>query len=127
MLFGDLNGQRILLAVGLRNCLQGNIYLTPNFGVHLSNISCYYSFNDSFTFSHICIQNRGVSRQWCKTLLSCSFLSQHNRVQHSQIEDGLQHTDGIRLLANTGRHISQATSHVLSIKVPVESLASTLT
>lgn len=127
MLFGDVNGQLLLLVDGLRNCLDSKIYFTPNFGVHLSNILCCYSLNDSFTFSHICIQSRGVSRQWCKTLLSCSFLSQHERAQHSQIEDGLQDTDGIRLLANAGRHISQATSHVLSIMVPVESLTSFLT
>lgn len=70
-------------------------------GVHLSDILCYSSFNDSFTVSNICIQNCGVSSQRRNAWLNYLFLSQHNRVEHSQIEAGLQYTVGIQL---SGKH-----------------------
>lgn len=59
-------------------------------GVHSSDILCYCSFNDSFIPSNICILKCGVSsRQHNSALLNYLFLSQHNKVEHSQTEDGL--------------------------------------
>lgn len=71
-------------------------------GVHLLDILCYSSFNDSFTISNICIQNCGISSQQRNAQLNYLFLSQHNRVELSQIEDGLRYTVGIKL---SGKHI----------------------
>lgn len=76
--------------------------LVPTSGVHLSDILCYYSFNESFTFSNIYIQNCGISSQRHNTQLNYLFLSQHNRAEHSQIEEGRQYTTGIGL---SGKHI----------------------
>lgn len=76
--------------------------LVQTSGVHLSDILCYPSFNDSFTVSNICIQNCGGSSQRRYARLNYLFLSQHNRVEHSQIEDGPQYTVGIKL---SGKHI----------------------
>lgn len=58
-------------------------------GVHSSDILCYCSFNDSFILSNICILKCGVSSRQHNALLNYLFLSQHNKVEHSQIEDGL--------------------------------------
>lgn len=76
--------------------------LAQTSGVHLSDILCYSSLNDSFTVGKICIQNCGVSSQRCNARLNYLFLSQPTRVECSQIEDGLEDTVGIKL---SGKHI----------------------
>ena len=98
--------------------------LAQTSGVHLSGILCYYPFNDSFTFNNICIRNCAVYSQQHNTWLHYLFLSQHNREERSQTEDGLQDTVGIRLSANTSRAVSQTTRNVLTATVPTASLTS---
>lgn len=58
-------------------------------GVHSSDILRHCSFNDSFILSNICILKSGVSSRQHNALLNYLLLSQHNKVEHSQIEDGL--------------------------------------